>query len=41
VPGPFALFTDEHISKALVKALRESGWDVVRAIEAFGIRPRA
>ena len=36
MPGPFALFTDEHISKALVKALRESRWDVVRAIEVFG-----
>jgi hypothetical protein len=28
--------TDEHISKALVRALRERGWDVVRAVEVFG-----
>jgi hypothetical protein len=34
--GPFPLLTDEHISKALVNALRERGWDVVRAVDVFG-----
>jgi hypothetical protein len=34
----FPLLTDEHISKALIKGLRDRGWDVVRAIDVFGQR---
>lgn len=36
MPRRFPLLTDEHISKALIKALRERGWDVIRAIDVFG-----
>lgn len=36
--GSFPLLTDEHISKALIKALRDRGWDVVRAVDVFGQR---
>ena len=36
--GPFPLLTDEHISKALIKTLRDRGWDVVRAVDVFGQR---
>lgn len=32
--GRFPLLTDEHISKAL----RDRGWDVVRAVDVFGQR---
>jgi Domain of unknown function (DUF5615) len=38
VAGTFPLLTDEHISKALIKALHERGWDVVRAVDVFGQR---
>jgi len=37
VAGPFPLLTDEHISKALIKALRDRGWDAV-AVDVFGQR---
>lgn len=36
--GPFPLLTDEHISSALIKTLRDHGWDVVRAVDVFGQR---
>ena len=31
----FPLYTDENVKGALIKALRQGGWDVVRAIEVF------
>ncbi len=33
--GKFPLYTDADIRGSLVKGLRERGWDVVRAVEAF------
>ena len=33
--GRFPLYTDADVHGHLVDALRERGWDVVRAIEAF------
>jgi hypothetical protein len=38
VAGPFPLLTDEHISKALIKTLRDHGWNVVCAVDVFGQR---
>jgi uncharacterized protein DUF5615 len=38
VAGTFPLLTDEHISKALIKALQDRGWDAVRAVDVFGQR---
>jgi hypothetical protein len=38
VAGPSPLLADEHISKALIKALRDRGWDVVRPVDVFGQR---
>ena len=32
---PFRILTDVHLSVAIVKALRDSGWDVVRAVDVF------
>jgi hypothetical protein len=29
-------FTDNHVRGPLIKALRERGWDVVRAVDIFG-----
>ncbi len=33
--GRFPLYTDENVKGALIKALRQGGWEVVRAIEVF------
>ena len=33
--GRFPLYTDENVKGALIKALRQGGWDVVRAIDVF------
>lgn len=38
MPGRFPLFTDENISGHLIKALSSRGWDVQRAVDAFGER---
>jgi PIN like domain len=35
VPG-FSLFTDNHVRGDLIKALRQRGWDVSRAVDVFG-----
>jgi PIN like domain len=37
VPERFALLTDEHSPKALVKALRAHGWQVVRVEDEPGL----
>lgn len=34
--GRFKLITDEHWSKAHVKAAREAGWEVVRVVDILG-----
>lgn len=34
--GRFKLITDEHWSKAHVKAAREAGWEVVRVVDVLG-----
>jgi hypothetical protein len=31
----FRLFTDNHTREPIVKALRDRGWDAVRAIDVF------
>ena len=36
--GRFALLTDENIPGPLIKALIARGWDVVRAVDVFGVR---
>ena len=36
--GSFPVLSDEHISKALIRGLRDRGWDVVRAVDVFGQR---
>ncbi len=33
--GRFALYTDADVQGAVVKALQQAGWDVLRAIDAF------
>lgn len=33
--GHFPLYTDEDLNGAVVNALREAGWDVVRAIDTY------
>ena len=33
--GPFPLYTDEDVHGHLIKALRQQGWDVVRAVNVF------
>ena len=33
--GRFPLYTDENVKGALIRALRQSGWDIVRAIDVF------
>ena len=33
--GRFPLYTDADVKGAVIEALRQGGWDVVRAIEAF------
>ena len=33
--GRFALYTDADVHGPLIKALRNAGWDIVRAIDAF------
>ena len=35
MPG-VPLLTDNHVRGPLIKALRERGWDVVRAVDMFG-----
>lgn len=30
------LFTDNHVRGPLITALRQRGWDVVRAVDRFG-----
>lgn len=35
MPGRFPLFTDENIDGPLIQALRQQGWDLVRAIEVY------
>jgi uncharacterized protein DUF5615 len=32
----FKLITDEHWSKAHVKALKDAGWDIVRVVDVLG-----
>lgn len=34
--GRFKILTDEHWSKAHIKAIREAGWDVVRVVDVLG-----
>ena len=34
--GRFKLLTDEHWSKAHIKAVREAGWEVVRVVDVLG-----
>lgn len=34
--GRFKLITDEHWSKAHVRAAREAGWEVVRVVDVLG-----
>ena len=34
--GRFKVLTDEHWSRAHVKAAREAGWDVVRVVDVLG-----
>jgi hypothetical protein len=36
VAGRFSLFTDENIDGRIIQALRQAGWDVEHAVEAFG-----
>lgn len=36
MPGRFRLLTDENIPGRLIDALKQRGWDVVRAIDVFG-----
>jgi hypothetical protein len=38
VAGRFALLTDEHVPGPLLKGLIRLGWDVKRAVDAFGQR---
>jgi hypothetical protein len=38
VAGRFALFVDEHVHGPLVEGLTRLGWDVERAVDAFGQR---
>lgn len=33
--GRFPLYIDENVKGALIKALRQGGWDVIRAIDVF------
>jgi hypothetical protein len=35
VPG-LPLFTDNHVRGPLIKALRQRGWEVARAVDLFG-----
>jgi hypothetical protein len=35
VPGRFPLYTVENVKGALIKALRQAGWDVLRALDVF------
>jgi len=35
VAGPFLLYTDEDVHGHLIKALRQQGWDIVRAVDVF------
>lgn len=35
---PFPLFADNQIRQPIVDALRQAGWDVVRAVDLFGER---
>lgn len=34
--GRFKLLTDEHWSKAHIKAARDAGWEVVRVVDVLG-----
>ena len=36
MPGRFKVLTDEHWSKAHIKAARQAGWDVVRVVDVLG-----
>jgi hypothetical protein len=36
VAGRFKVLTDEHWSRAHVKAAREAGWDVTRVVDVLG-----
>lgn len=36
MPGRFKVLTDEHWSKAHIRAAREAGWDVVRVVDVLG-----
>ena len=36
MPGRFKVLSDEHWSKAHIKAAREAGWDVVRVVDVLG-----
>jgi hypothetical protein len=33
VPGRFSLYTDADVQNQVIKALKDAGWDVVRAID--------
>ena len=35
MPKPFPLYTDADVRGPVVKALRQAGWDVVRAIDLY------
>jgi len=32
----FPLLTDNHVRQGIIQALKQSGWDVVRAVDVFG-----
>ena len=34
--GRFKVLTDEHWSRAHIKAIREAGWDVTRVVDVLG-----
>jgi hypothetical protein len=36
VAGRFGVLTDEHWSRAHIKAAREAGWDVTRVVDVLG-----
>jgi hypothetical protein len=36
VAGRFKVLTDEHWSRAHIKAAREAGWDVARVVDVLG-----
>jgi hypothetical protein len=38
VPGRFPLLTDENVPGPLIEGLRARGWDVLRVVDAMGVR---